>query len=207
MHQGVFKGNNLLTNRNILILGESHHHSESNDSNYTTESVVKNYFNHPGDPAYRFFDKIAACFGFLPSDRELFWNKVWFGNYVDESDCGIRTNKAKELVKKNRDKYNKKLFEFVNQNGIHIIFCFSRLVYNSLPDKTSFEDKGIESDMQDTGGERDYISKFIYKPGIRSNNDMELNKQLVVYGLRHPSSRCGFNSAHYTDYLKKEIQL
>lgn len=171
-----------------------------------TENVVKNYFRNPNDSAYRFFDKIAACFGFLPDDRELFWNKVWFGNYIDESDCGIKTNKAEKLVKNNKSKYNKELFEFVNKNSINMIFCFSRLVYKNLPVKTSFEDKGIELDVQNTGGKRDYISKFIYKPGIRPNNDVELNNQLIVYGLRHPSSRCGFNSAHYSNYLKKLIQ-
>ena len=42
MHKGVFKGNDLSKNCNILILGESHHHSEMYDINYTTENVVKN---------------------------------------------------------------------------------------------------------------------------------------------------------------------
>ena len=209
MHKGVFKGDHLSMNQNMLIHGESHHHAEPNDLNYTTESVVKNYFSNPNDPAYRFFDKIAACFGFSASERERFWSQVWFGNYVDESDCGIGDNKAIELVKKNRDTYNRELFEFVNQNGIDIIFCFSRLVYNNLPGRASFEDKAKNYPIPDICGKpySDYIRKFIYKPGARANNDVELYKPLTVYGFRHPSSKGGFNYAHYMDYLKEEIQF
>ncbi len=207
MHKGVFKGNSLSDNRNLLVLGESHHHAEFNDPNYTTESVVRNYFNHPRDKCYKFFDKIAMCFGFLPSDRELFWNKVWFGNYIDESNCGVKTSRAKELVKCNKDKYNKELFEFVNQNEIDIIFCFSRLVYNNLPHRTAFEDKEVKYYVSDVGEKRDYISKFIYKPGPRDNCDLELNKELAIYGFRHPSALCGFRPKNYMGYLHEEIKL
>lgn len=205
MHPGVFKGNNLTANRNILILGESHHHTKSNDPKYTTENVVKNYFHNPSDPDYRFFDKIAACFGYSPDEREVFWNKVWFGNYVDESNCGIATDRAKKLIKENRKKYNKKLFEFVNQKGIDIVFCFSRLVYKNLPSQASFEDKPVRFDVPKTGN--DWIGKFIYKPGTRPNGDLGLNKELIVYSFRHPSARCGFRLEHYMDYLQNEIQL
>lgn len=207
MHKGVFKGNNLSGDRNILILGESHHHSESNDQSYTTEKVVKNYLSNPKNPSYRFFDKIAACFGFSANERDLFWNKVWFGNYIDESDCGIATNRAKELVIKNRHIYNKKLFEFVNQNSIDTIFCFSRLVYNNLPDRAPFENKEAKCYVANVGRKRDYISKFIYKPGTRFTDDVELEKELVVYCFRHPSAQCGFSPKNYIEYLNKEIIL
>lgn len=206
MHQGVFKGSKATENHGVLILGESHHHTQSADPTYTTNKVVKNYFSRPNDPAYRFFDKIAACFGYSPGGREIFWNKVWFGNYVDESDCGIRTSRAINLIEKNSKKYNQELFEFVNQNGVDLIFCFSRLVYYHLPERTSFEDYSISFAVPGTGGKRDWVDKFMYKPGARANGDMALDKQLIVYGFRHPSSRCGFCPEHYKEYLQNEIQ-
>lgn len=207
MHKGVFKGNDLSKNYNILILGESHHHSEMYDINYTTENVVKNYFRNPKDRAYRFFDKIAASFGYSANEKEVFWNKVYFGNYVDESNCGSRTDRAKLLVENNKDKYNEELFEFINQNGIDIVLCFSRLVYNNLPEQTLSENKSVRFYVDSTGGKKDWIDKFIYKPGKRANDDLDLSKKLTVYGLRHPSARCGFRPEHYKDYLQKEIRL
>ena len=207
MHKGVFKGNNLTKNCNILILGESHHHTKSNDPNYTTENVVKNYFRNPNDPAYRFFDKIAACFGYSADEREVFWNKVWFGNYVDESDCDVRNGRAKMLIEKCRQEYNKELFDFVNQNEIDIIFCFSRLTYYNLPDRASFEDQAVKYYPPKTSGEKDRVEKFIYKPGTRPNGGVGLNKELIIYSFSHPSARCGFCPEHYMDYLQKEIQL
>ena len=56
-------------------------------------------------------------------------------------------------------------------------------------------------------GKKDWIDKFIYKPGKRANDDLDLSKKLTVYGLRHPSARCGFRPEHYKDYLQKEIRL
>ena len=203
MHQGVFKGNNLVENCNILILGESHHHTEKNDINYTTEKVVKDYFCNPNDRDYKFFDKIAACFGYLEKDRETFWNKVYFGNYVDESDCGIKTDRAKKLIEQNNQMYNKKLFEFVNQNEIDIIFCFSRLVYKQFP----LRHKSVYFEVPKTGKKSDWINRVVYKPGIRLVGDTVLKKNLTVYGFRHPSARCGFCSEHYKNYLQKEIQV
>lgn len=181
MYKGIFKGNNLTENHNILILGESHHGMEEHID--TTESVVTNYFRNPNKACYKFFDKIVTCFGFTPDEREVFWNKVWFGNYVDKS-CGVKTSKAKNLISEHRDTYNRELFEFVNENNIDVIFCFSRLVYNNLPDNASRE----KFDVPNAGGKRDYINKTVYKSGIIPNSVIELNNQLVVYGFRHPSA-------------------
>lgn len=207
MHRGVFKGAHLAENQNLLILGESHHHAVADDPSYTTEGVVKNYFNHPNDRCYRFFDRIAGCFGFFPDERELFWNQVWFGNYVEESNCGIGDSRARKLVAKHREKYNKDLFSFVNEHGIDMMFCFSRLVYNNLPSRAAFEDAGTQYDVPKLHGKRDYISKFLYKPGTRPDCEVALKKQLLVYGFRHPSARGGFDATHYVDYLKSIIQL
>ena len=124
MHKGVFKGAHAAGDRNILVLGESHHHMVADDPDYTTEGVVKNYFKHPNDKCYRFFDKIVECFGFLPDEREQFWDRVWFGNYVEESNCGVGDSRARDLVEKHKERYNKDLFLFVNEHEIDIICCF-----------------------------------------------------------------------------------
>ena len=207
MHKGVFEGANLWQNQKILILGESHHHREADDPEYTTERVVKNYFNNPSDKCYKFFDKIAVCFGFVPDDREKFWNQVWFGNYVTESNCGVGDSKARKLIGENRGQYNKELFEFVNEHGIDLIFCFSRLVYDNLPDGASFESGGIKHNVPKLHGKQDYIRQFVYQPGERPNGDVALHKPLTVYGFRHPSARGGFSVEHYAPFIKKLVQL
>lgn len=114
MHKGVFGGKNLTQNQSILALGESHHHGKADDPEYTTERVVMYYFRHPNDKCYKFFDKIAGGFGFGPKDRELFWNQVWFENYVAESNCGIGNSKARKLIGEHRAQYNKE-FRFIFQ--------------------------------------------------------------------------------------------
>ena len=205
VHKGVFKGSNLSQNYSILILGESHHYQgEADDPEYTTERVVKNYFNNPNDKCYKFFDKIAACFGFAPDDREKFWNQVWFGNYVTESNCGVRDGRAQNLIREHRDQYNKKLFEFVNEHGVDIIFCFSRQVYKNLPGKAPFESADTRYDVQ---GKRDYIMKFLYQPGRRLHGDVALHKPLTVYGFCHPSAWSYFKAEHYAPFIKKLVQL
>lgn len=207
MHKGVFKGATLSQKRSILILGESHHHGKADDPEYTTERVVKNYFNNPNDKCYKFFDKIAACFGFASDHREVFWNQVWFGNYVTESNCGVGDSKARKLIGGNRDQYNKELFQFINEHGIDVIFCFSRLVYNNLPDRAPFESAGMKYNVPKLHGKQDYIRKFVYQLGERPKGDVALNKSLAVYGFCHPSARCGFSAENYAPFIKELVQL
>ena len=207
MHEGVFKGANIGNEKRILVLGESHYRSSNDTSDFTTASVLNNYFQYPSIRAYKFFDKIAACCGYNADERETFWNKVWFGNYVDESDCGIRTDRATNLIKEFKGRYNKELFEFVNENRIEIILCFSRLVYNHLPKQTSFEDKSSVIEVSQTGGKRDWIGKSIYKAGAREHDEIILDNELTVFGFRHPSAACGFSTENYRNQLQKEICL
>ena len=206
MHKGVFKGAHAAGDRNVLVLGESHHYMVADDPEYTTEGVVNNYFKHPNDKCYRFFDKIVKCFGFLPDEREQFWDRVWFGNYVEESNCGVGDSRARDLVEKHKERYNKDLFLFVNEHEIDIICCFSRLVYWNLPSRAIFEEKETQYDVPKLHGRRDYISKFLYLPGARPDCEVALKKQLLVYGFRHPSARDGFDATHYVDVLKGLVQ-
>lgn len=214
MHHGVYIGEAAAGNTRILILGESHHNGKNDEAgkpaSYTTNSVIETYLSDEKTPRnLQIFHKIARSFGVdttKAEEKKAFWDKIYFGNYIDVL-CGVKNNAAKKLVadREKRKKCNQELFQFVNKNKIDIICCFSRLVYNNLPARTPFEDKATFINVPKTGGRRDWIEKFIYKPGTRANGDIALEKHLVVYSFRHPSARCGFCPEHYQDYLQKEI--
>ena len=216
MHDGIYIGKAAAKETRILILGESHHNKnnegQGEPASYTTSSVVEKYLaEEKTGKTHRFFHKIAQSFGVdttKADEKEKLWDKIYFGNYIDVV-CGVKDSAAKKIIedKENRKRYNKELFQFVNENKIDIICCFSRLVYDHLPDRTPFEDKSISFEVPKTGGKKDWIEKFIYQPGIRANGDIALNKKLIVYSLRHPSATCGFCPEHYKDCLQKEIQL
>lgn len=44
----------------------------------------------------------------------MFWNKVYFGNYIEDL-CEIKTSTAKNLARDNRVLYNDNLFKFINE--------------------------------------------------------------------------------------------
>ncbi len=215
MHHGIYTGKSAeKQEKKILILGESHHNKNSEGvgkpASYTTRCVVEEYLNEKTTgKTHRFFHKIVQSFGVDTTKAEekvIFWDKVYFGNYIDVV-CGVKDNAAKAVIKQNKNMYNSELIEFINKNGIDIICCFSRLVYKNLPAKASFENKEITIEVPYVGKRRDYIKKFVYLPGERKDGTTSLKKPLTVYGLRHPSSGCGYNPANYSDYLQKEIKL
>lgn len=103
MFKGVYEGKNAkYQSKRILVLGESHYDKDGYD-NFTTDSVVQNFYSNPSEKKYQFFHKIAQCFSINATDInkefECFWNNVYFANYVDEL-CGIADTKAKNLIKK-----------------------------------------------------------------------------------------------------------
>lgn len=224
MHPGVFIGEKAERQKvKILILGESHHWSkedwalqpgeteaqakerrEKKAKSYKTKDVMNcyfdNYLEHNNrDKAYRFFDNIVQAFDVDPENRMDFWNRVWFGNYIDEL-CGVRNSQATNLLKKQkkRKELNDQLFKFIEENQIDIIFCFSRRVYNKLPSL----DKDL-GDREATKDEKDShrLSKCVYCSGVaqRKYVTVSLSKAVTVYGLKHPSQ--GFS------YRKYQVQL
>lgn len=233
MFKGVFIGDKAMEQeRKILILGESHHWAKSDWDererspeeakeerrkkleDYTTKNVVNNYlsqYNSDGwkDKCYRFFDRIVKSFGIDPDRRSAFWDKVYFGNYVEGDLCGIGDNQAQILIDKNRDLYNSSLFSFINENKVDAVFCFSRRVYNALP---CFEkDEKTVNKVQTivvgkVGKNNDYLSKCIYLPIARSGKIPSLKKELTVYGMRHPSGSGGYNSENYSSILSEAIK-
>lgn len=217
MHQGEFIGSKAADQpKRILILGESHHWSSEDDSKteeerrvkaeaYSTEDVVKtylaNYNSNIGkerDQCYRFFDNIVHAFGINPdTSRTDFWERVYFGNYIDEL-CGVRDKIAAKILNSqgNREKYNSQLFSFIQEHKIDIVFCFSRRVYNKLPPTECF-DKEMSGDKTDTHR----LDKCVYHPGPRKSISVSLVKPVTVYGLKHPSQ--GFSYRRYQDKLKE----
>ena len=134
--------------------------------------------------------------------RKEFWNKVYCGNYVCKL-CGKGSdNPAKKLIKDNRTNYNDSLFDYVNENEIDIVFCFSRLVYNSLPSFTKGENQEqLTPESKLLEHPKHELYKFEYKPDCEHKNcTVKLKKPLTVYGFKHPSA-CYSHSTYY-DYFK-----
>lgn len=214
MFKGVYEGKNAKhQSKRILILGESHYDKDGYND-FTTDSVVQNFYSNPGEKKYQFFHKIAKCFfenvKDIDDEFESFWNNVYFANYVDGL-CGIGDSKAKILIKNNKEKYNNELFEFINKNEIDLVFVFGRAVYNNLPscskNKTAAEKQpDLDNGNLFVGKKRDFIRHCVYLKGEQHKNAKTMLKRDVhVYGLRHPSARCGFNAENYKPYLKNLI--
>lgn len=214
MFKGVYEGENAkYQNKRILILGKSHYDKDGYD-NFTTKSVIENYHLNPNEKKYNFFHKIAQCFSVNTNDIdkefECFWSNVYFANYVDEL-CGIGDSKAKSLIENNKKEYNNELFEFINKNKIDIVFVFGRTVYNNLPsyskNKTAAEKQpDLDNGNIFVGSRRDFISHCVYLKGEQHKNvKAVLKRDVHIYGLRHPSTQCGFNVENYKPYLKNLI--
>lgn len=219
MHHGVYIGKYAKDrSKKILILGESHHINKSDNSvagvpaNYTSASVVEEYLIKAKcgkvTNSLQFFSKIAESFGF-DSEREEerleFWKSVYFGNYVDVL-CGIGDDKAEKQISKNKKSYNDELFQFINENGIDIVCCFGRRVFNALPSLTnkSLEEQGrICKDIY-IGKTNDFIELCTYLPNVcHRGTSVELKKSVMVYSFRHPSARGGYRAENYVDVLNK----
>lgn len=212
MHNGEFRGD-LAENQKVrvLILGESHYWGEDKkEEDKLTSKVVETYLKKYNsrirsekDRSYRFFDNIVQAFGIDPENRTDFWNRVWFGNYIDEP-CGVRDSQATKVLKRSgkRDALNKQLFEFIEENKIDIVFCFSRKVYDKLPPlEESLGDNEIKGDKSDSHR----LDKCVYGAGGRATVSVPLSKSVTVYGLKHPSQ--GFSYRKYQCSLKKLIQF
>lgn len=201
MHQGEYIGKYFEEQKTkILILGESHHGDESEigkPRERGTSDVVNDYLRAKKegetiDRAWYFFTKIAHAFdaSLNCSQTIEFWEKVAFGNYVDVC-CAKGKKIAEESIRDNQDRFNKELFQFVNDKGIDIIVCFSTLVFNSLPNTSIVENNsGV---------------KILKYP---ANDNFSLNKELDIYGgIPHPSSRNGFKPIDYNPSLKPILLL
>ena len=196
MHHGIYKGIAAdKSAKRILILGESHHGKDEEKgipALYTTQEVVETYLSEKVTKRnLEIFHKIAQSFGVDTTKEEeklKFWDKVYFGNYVDEV-CGIGTNDAKYVIEKNKDTYNQELAEFVNREKIEYIFCFSVLVYKNLPNKYAEEEEVVSERKK-----RVFLRRGTYEPGDFFDHSV------TVYGIPHPSAQGGF---YPQDFVKE----
>lgn len=217
MNKGVWFGEKSKESKRVLILGESHYDSQNNypgyvgrETPYTTEEVVREYLSHKSNSADnkrwdRFFDKIAFSFGYEKDKVKAFYNLVMFGNYLPIL-CGVgKANPAKRYMKMERIELNNALFSFLNKQSVDILLCFSKSVYWNLPCACDI-DRQSEHDIElpRIGNKSNRIHCFTYAPGhIHKNCDVILNKSLQVYGIRHPSARCGFDAEAVHNELSK----
>ncbi len=212
MSPGEWSGNNIYEDKRILLLGESHYSNEykvGESVPFETRGVVQDYLSHKKGLSTakwdRFFDKIVASFGYTLDKSDIFFDKVFFGNYIDEI-CGIGTgNTAKEVISKRRTCLNNQLINFVNKQDIDAVVCFSRLVFNNLPWASSDEHKTLRHDLSLTNGKADYVSEFTYIENVEHKYcDILLKKPLIVYGVRHPSARCGYDAYKIYSFFKEQ---
>ncbi len=207
MFEGEYKGKNVgELNKKVLILGESHHGEVD-----TTDSVVKDYHKKP---KYQFFHKIAQSFNVdkdnVDDEFSGFWDYVYFGNYI-HVPCGIKDNQAKNFLSENRKECNNKLFDFINNNEIDVVFVFSRLAYNHLPSLSQKHKNDEKLSNADNGTlkvntKRDWIARCKYLANIEHKNvDVLLNRDIIVYNMRHPST-IGYQPENYSDVLGELLE-
>lgn len=181
MHEGIWEGR-YADKYGVLLLGESHYKNDPQKT-FTTEEVVRYYLENEQDTGETFFNHITETFGYSPDNREMLWEKVYFGNYIDE----ILLNDGKKLetiaqgnIRENRKAYNEGLFKFISDKNVKVVFCFSRLVWDNLPTGNGPEVERLEK-MNGSWIEKCVYLKSMEYEGIR------LDEDLTVYGLRHPS--------------------
>ena len=214
MYKGVWCPKDENLSPKILILGESHYGDAGTQgqlSSGLTKDVIEYFLaGKVKDNWKEFFYKIAMSFGYKRDIDEVaeFYNRVYFGNYVDVlCDTGAG-NRAKEFIWQNRIKYNNDLFDFCNVNEIDILICFSKAVYNAMPKFELIGEKEWEIEIGKLGKKerRNLANKTVYKKGIRDEFKVGLKKDLIVYGIRHPSSAGGYNTNQAYEYLTKELK-
>ena len=215
MHQGVFEGEKAKAQQiRVLILGESHHYETPSTQKTVGGYLLKCRKDGHAEGCHHFFEQIVRAFGRAPeTEREEFWHNVWFGNYINEL-CGVGDSQAVNLLsdEEKRKRYNDDLFEFVADEKIDIIFCFSRRVYNKLPgfaggEKEEIIRAGEFLRTKDGKSKKDYISYCKYLPGAHKHTNKPLKRAVEVYGMLHPSGRYGFAPENYAPELKKRMKF
>ncbi len=196
--------------KKVLILGESHYGNkdEIGKSPFATKDIVKGYL---GEKSHRFFNAIAKTFGYERKNIKEFYDYICFGNYVDvvvDKDDKKRNGKA--YIEANKNVYNKELFDFCIGNSIDIVVCFSKAVYWNLPfgygeDQRKNQKENQKEDQREYQRENKKatikIEKWMYKQGT-----LDLDKDLLVYGLPHPTGWPGYDAKLiYEEYMKNEF--
>ena len=212
MHYGEYEGAAAATQqRKVLILGESHYSQDpavkqGTPGNRGTCCVVEDYLTDKESrdrQLTRFFHNIALAFGIdvgKDEEKKLFWDKVFFGNYVDVL-CGVQDGTAERLMKQNKETYNQELAEFVNRHQIDTVFCFGLGVFDCLPGDHY---AGIlPGEVGDTvSGKKFEENQSIELAGYLCEPPSgPFDHPVRIYGMTHPS-RPGFSPKPFVEYLK-----
>lgn len=191
--------------KKILILGESHHGDRPEDvgkpvEQGATEKVVRDYLSQKDgtEQCLQFFHKIALSFGIdadKDAEKKLFWDKVFFGNYVDVL-CGVKDDAAKKFIQADKDRYNQGLAEFIQAHEIDVVFCFSDEVFDALPNNEGRWSRTLFQDVK--RGKTDLWFGRGYGP------DSPFCREIKVYGSPHPSywNFAGINSEELVQYTR-----
>lgn len=215
MNKGVWEGKQA-EKYGILLLGESHYDDDDTTLGelvpYETSGVVKYYLDGPAQKWAEFFTRIAESFGYSYDLRHEFYEKVYFGNYVDRLCGKSGDNTAPQMISLHRQEYNDQLFSYINEHGIRKLFCFSKQqVYRNLPEAVSgeiFKDYSIGKIKHGTGGQNNLISMGTYLHSLEHPfTKVILKNDLKVYGIRHPSGQSGYVSSQVYDFLKSQDDL
>ncbi len=213
MHHGVYQGIEAQNQeKRILILGESHHDKKEKigePAPYPTKCIMNTYLEEEKTKnTHHFFHKIARSFGIdtnKKEEKEKFWDKVYFGNYIDVV-CSVADGTAKKMVNQKSTCYNKKLKEFVIQEKIDYIFCFGvSAVYNYLPSEEGWDRNAIYPGGKIIVGHtmKNGIEKKVYlRAGIYRQGGY-FERKVTVYGIPHPSAKGGFNPDNFAKELSK----
>jgi len=210
MNSDPWKGSSIPNYPKVLILGESHYDGDNfgEKVSFPTSGVVKSYFESRHSWSL-FFDRIVESFGYDKDNARMFFEKVFFGNYIDVL-CGVGDKNAEYYADLYRDRYNTEWFDYINQNDIDIVVCFSKLAYNHFPslnNSSSYESIGKEN-VGENNGKTNYVEYCTYSPNIEHNHcSTKLKKPLKLYGICHPSARGGFNPDQIYKFTSKQDDL
>lgn len=217
MHPGIWKGKNVETlKQKVLILGESHYVSDFRDNHdalgkvsFTTRSIVEEYLKyHISNGRWSFFTKIAKTFGYnTEGEIRKFYDLVYFGNYVNVLVDKAGEQNGKYFIDKNKTIYNKELFDFCVNSSINVVVCFSKLVYDNLPNGGKNLNSQNENNMTIPWGKGTTSpEKWLYEKGYWENKFLILDNNLLVYGLPHTSRPYDVDLV-YNEYIKKQPDL
>lgn len=200
MYKGVWAGDNIFPENNILVLGESHYEEEKDkgfESSILTKDVVNNFLEYRnGNRKFahwmNFFTKVAHCVDDSYNNAQIigFYEKIYFGNYIDVL-CGLKDGFAVDYLfnQANVEKLNDDLFNYVNKNSISDIICVSKLVFCKLPKFRSYENEFLD--------EENKIVFIKYKANTEYEGcSILLNGDLNLYCIPHPSG-FGFVPKYY----------
>ncbi|WP_297011705.1 hypothetical protein [uncultured Dialister sp.] len=212
MNKGVWMGKQA-EKYGILVLGESHYGDRPEDlgklGTDDTSGVVEWYLKGNGGHWRSFFIRIAESFGYSDDLRRDFYDKVYFGNYVDRLCGKSGDNTAAKIIACYRQEYNDQLFTYINEHEIRYLVCFSKRVYWNLPEKTERASgetsKGYSAGKIKSGEkwQNNWIEMGTYRHSMEHPfTKVILKNDLTVYGIRHPSCQGGYVVSQVYDFLK-----